>query len=32
MQTLACVKELALKASLRWTEGGIKRLLLVILM
>ena len=24
MQTLACVKELALKASLGWTEGGVR--------
>ena len=31
MQTLVCVKELALKASLGWTEGGVKRLLLAIL-
>ena len=31
MKTLDCVKKLAVKASLDWTEGGIKRLLLVIL-
>ena len=30
MQTLDCVKKLAVKAALAWTKGGVKRLLLVI--